>query len=170
MARTRPFLPYLETGTQINTKVCDDGQRDGLALGWCPGAVFNLHTGLRQSCTPHSASQRQIRGVKNLRPQRPCVGSPPSYCLPGLCLFPLDQILLWDAVNLCQLLQIVERWWHSSCWWVSPVISSTEGPVRGLGSLQTFFTHQPSSSSGVSAQKAPHRSGEGPVGAAGSRS
>lgn len=65
----KAFLPCLETGTQTNTKVCDDGQRDGFALGWCPGAVFNLHTGLRQSRTPHSASQRQIWEVKNLRPQ-----------------------------------------------------------------------------------------------------
>lgn len=111
-ARTRPFLPCLETGIQINTEVCDDGQRDKFALGWCPGAVFNLHTGLRQSYTrrqegTHSASQNQIWEVKNLRPQRSCWVS--SFLLPAWTLFHLDQILLWDAVNFCQLLQTVER-------------------------------------------------------------
>lgn len=80
------------------------GWRGVFALGRCPGMVLNLYTGLWQSCVhkqecslSHTESNK---GNEDLEGPEAV-----SYCLPGLCLFHLDQILLWDAVNLCQLLQ-----------------------------------------------------------------
>lgn len=131
------------------------------------GVLVRCSTCTLVSSNPASISKKvlsQPYRVKHgkRRPRGP--RGPVSYCLPGVCLFHLDQILLWDAVNLCQLLQTVNfdhrcQELNSSNWWVSPVILAAERSVKGLGSpflpqlrLQPFI-HQPASLSRQSAQK-----------------
>lgn len=147
-----PLLSDLETNTQINTEVCDDGRRDTFASGRCPGTVLRLYTGLQQSCIHKqegslSSVQSQTREMKTSRAQRLCF-----LLLPWSMFVSLGSDF---TVGCCEPLPAA-----TNCkWWVSPVILVAESSVRGPGNpflprlrLQPFV-HQPASPSRQSAQK-----------------
>lgn len=52
-----PLLPGLETNTQLNTEVCDDGQRDAFALD---GILVRCSTCIPVSSNPASISKKVL--------------------------------------------------------------------------------------------------------------